>query len=212
LSESDPITERGWVAFSLALPKAKMSDDHGMWKLPMTFHGTTPQRLLSILRAGHIGMPGDLLPDGSLLTAKNSAETQNLWMVTSKSLNYAGLQLYATPQPWDYGEKAGQVVLQCRQDLGPGKLCNVGKETMGFQEQGFPARGIDPNFDIYDSTSGVEIFSNKPELCVPYRVLVRTFDRDEPPDKTRHPQGLETFRSPKDPIAETFRKDGSRFY
>lgn len=196
----------GWVSLSLAVPELDM------WSWPVSYHGTTPQRCLSILRSGHIGMPGDQLPDGSLLEAKNTAHQLTApEFASSLSLAYAGLQLYATAQPWDWGEKAGQVVLQCRQDCS--QLRRKQAETVGFLEANFDARGLDPKFDIYDPASGIEMFSDQADRCVPYRVLVRTFDHEHPPDRTRHPQGLETFRCDRDSEhIGKFRKDYSRFY
>lgn len=128
------------------------------------------------------------------------------------------MQMYAAAMAWDMGERATQVVLQCKQNLA-GIVPNFPQnynarvrsqiETMGFKEArdaGTPALNgqpindytVCPNTQLFSWTSNIEILSNEPKSCVPYRLMLRTFEPEKPPNARHHPKGFETFSSPND--------------
>lgn len=220
------INPRGWVGLGVAVPKKLLED--GVHRWDTVYHGTTANRVCDILGHRHIGMPFDMLPDGVILKGLNSAGRSDTHFYTSPTINYAGLQLYSTAWPYDMGERAGQVVLQCWQNrsggVAGGNVKELQGETMGFQQcfSRRDSKAVCKYIDLYDDTHGIETTSSRPDLCVPYRVMVRTFpgpnskDGVQPPDRENHCQGLETFHSPVDPpirdprMANTFRYAGGQ--
>jgi hypothetical protein len=162
--ENGYIIPRGWVGLAVAMPAQTCFE----WDT--TFHGTLPERVGDILHHRRIGMPGDVLPNGALLQGSNSAGRNDKVFYTSPTVNYASLQTYATSSL--YGEhRAGQVVLQCKQD--PSTVKQRQAETMGFAQAGAQPHDVCQFTSLFQA--GIEICSDRPEGCVPQRVLVRTF-------------------------------------
>jgi hypothetical protein len=220
-AEKSYLVPRGWVGIGIAIP------DTIKWReWDTVYHGCPGQLAADILAHRHIGIPGDRLADGKLLRASNSADRDDLQFCTSRTVNYSSLQLYSPPTVWEtddddeIGARATQVVLQCKQKLKPtppartrhmyplppGTVCTQ-DQTMRFNDH--PGDAVCKYIDLHSMTSGIEILSNKPEECTPYRLLFRTFPGNpaEPPTRA--------FRSPVDPMPEDFddperhRKQGS---
>merc|ERR1712137_1440191 len=89
----------GWVGFALMVPRRKRKPFRGreftsIWQAPWvtTYHGTHPDSVESILHLGHIGMPGDVLSNGIVLKASNSAGRSASLFLTTPTPFYAGLQ------------------------------------------------------------------------------------------------------------------------
>lgn len=206
------LVPRGWVGIGIAIPM-----DNIDFNWPTVYHGTQGDQATDILCHRHIGMPGDRLADGTLLRASHSFGRDEDVFYTSKTINYAGLQLYAAPMHWDMGEWATQVVLQCKQDLCGESILKFQQETMGFRRQNAPPNYVCDHVGLYSDTDGIEILSNRPEKCVPYRLLMRTFPGEasaggaRPPTAEQHPQGKETFRSPNDRPPGQWRPPGPPF-
>lgn len=217
------LVPRGWVGIGIAFPDRSID-----WSWDTVYHGTMGQRVGDILAHRHVGMPGDKLADGLLLRAANSADRDDLQFYTSKTINYAGLQLYAPPTVWhtddpreEFGARATQLVLQCKQNLQRArerghaslpleKLPQTGGvftqcQTMGFEKPHYAGDFVCKHTDLHSWSSGIEILSNIPKECVPYRLLLRTFPGNpaQPPTKgslaaDNRPRQYETFRSPRD--------------
>lgn len=205
------IIPRDWVGIAIAIP------EHGLahaFNWDVVFHGTMAHRVTDILHHRHIGMPGDRLPDGSILRSINCCGRDDAQFYTSPTINYAGLQMYATAKPWAWGEKATQVVLQCRQDRT--KLFMTRPETMGFKNCGYKEFDVCSHTSLFNGDLGIELLSKLPDTCIPYRIMMRTFpghkapEGEKPPTRERHPHNKETFRSPYDPVGK-FRKDKGVF-
>jgi len=200
---------------------------------PCVYHGTKPHVVGSILQTGHVGMPGDMLHDGSLIVSENCATRQDACIYTSPTIGYAGMQLYAAPMEfWFEGRRFyGQVVLQCRQKLREGDAnFKMQPETMGFHH---PEYGTDDYGNIGKCvrpedfvcphktlSQDIEWVSQYPEECIPYRVCVRVFPDGQPPDRMfGHAQvddlrahRYETFRSDVDRPAGEQRNNGLYFW
>jgi hypothetical protein len=177
------IIPRGWSRVGLQVPsRAKAEDAFGKWCI--SFHGTFPIALKSILRQADLCIPGDKLMDGTLLKSKNCAGRQDKVYYTSPTIKYAGLQMYAAPTPFTDKrgrEMACQVVLQCKQK--PASFQKRG-ETMRFDK--WPGYTICEHIDRDE----VEWYSDRRGCIIPYGILLRVFPKDQPPDKY--------FRSPSD--------------
>merc|ERR1711865_913140 len=123
------------VGFGLTTPN-RIRKIPGFWTdWPVTFHGTKPALVRSILCHGHIGVPGDRLVDGTFLDSGNTqkAASQENGFFTSPTIRYAGLQLYAACKGFQHGRQHyGQVVLMCKQRLPAHPPSRKQGETMGF--------------------------------------------------------------------------------
>jgi hypothetical protein len=217
--KGNAIVPRGWVELGVALPQSMQGPkgtDEDIWTWDTVYHGTMACRLTDILGHRHIGMPGDVLPDGTILEGLNSAGRSDAVFYTSPTINYAGLQLYATTSLFDWGTGAAQVVLQCKQDRRPGKVQKLQGETMGFEKNGYCDHAVCKWTSLYEGSHGIETTSKDPSRCVPFKVCVRTFDGPgaeggcKPPDPWNHPQGLETFHSPVDELVDPNGEDKVR--
>eukprot|EP00662_Eupelagonemidae_sp_cell21_P057984 gene57984-biopygen36884 len=97
-------------------------------------------------------MPGDTLPDGTVLSSTKCAGRQDRCIYTSPTIRYSGLRFYATPHTFtirptdehprtpldttDGVEMCCQMVLQCRQQ--PGTFSVQSRdETLGHCKRGW---------------------------------------------------------------------------
>jgi hypothetical protein len=219
----DYIVPRGWVGIGITLPKRWHNEN--IWGNPVTFHGTNPDLVSDILFHGTIGMPGDVLINGTLLTSLNCAGRIDQNYYTSPTIAYSGLQLYAQCKKFQYGTEKlwGQIVLQCKQK--PSSVLKKQEETMGFGHAGctfrvpaetqppVPSDHLCPHVSLFDPAAGIEVLSESPEECYPYRLCVRIFRDGHPPDiSSDHDSAIdsrgkrhETFRSPVDGSPGTMR-------
>jgi hypothetical protein len=182
------VVPRGWAGFGFKLPpRAKSKDIFNKWSA--SFHGVdSPAVLTSILDCGQLMKAGDKLLDGSVLRSAKSMGRQDPVFYTSPTVKYAGLKLYARPQPHpDEDGLQASVVLQCRQK--PGSFAMQG-ETMGFGAHSSQAHFGGrvgpwpghlerecPHVDLKQ----IEWMSDTNVAAIPYRLLVRVFrtSRDE---------------------------------
>jgi len=183
-NDNGGLVPRGWQGFGLVVPDRYRKQEVFNW--PTSFHGTRPELVADILCHGHIGVPGDVLNDGSILTGLNSDGRSDKVIYTSPTAAYAGLQLYAAVCQFS-GSHCGQVVLQCRQEAQSVKKKQG--ETMGYKKKETPEHHVCKHTSLYNSN--IEWLSEHPEKCVPYRVLIRVFPVDNLPADN-------TLRSPAD--------------
>lgn len=186
------IVPRGWVGFALHVPQRAL-DLGSFEKWSVSYHGTKPSVASTILRDGCFAVPGDKLVDGTVLRSRNSAARQDNHFYTSPTVNYAGLQLYAEPTEWvsQSGEPMiGQIVLMCKQD--EDTLKRKQSETMGFRKHKFKEDHVCKHTPL---SADIEWLSNTRSGCIPYRILVRTFRKDDVPEHVRSPHDREPGRS-----------------
>jgi len=173
------VVPRGWARFGLRVPPQALSQDV-FNKYCASFHGTSAQVATAIVKIGDFLFPGDKLPDGNVLRSSKCAGRQDEGIYTSQTINYAGLKFYAQPAEGPSG-RMYQVVLQCRQKPGSFKIQG---ETMKFRKNG--------QFDLcpHVDCEKIEWFTDRRKTLWAHGILIRTFPKDEPPNKY--------FRSPVD--------------
>jgi len=119
-------------------------------------------------------MPGDELPDGTMLKSERCGGRQDKCVYTSPTVRYAGLRFYATPRRvFPQSTLMSQIVLQCRHQ--PGTF-RIQRETMRF------SRGkqiVCPHV----SNGEVEWVTTRRQTVVVYGILVRTYLLQEPPEE-----------------------------
>jgi hypothetical protein len=182
------VVPRGWCGFGFRMqPRAHAEDIFNKWSA--SFHGVdSPAVLKSILQCGQLMKPGDKLLDGSVLCSAKSMGRQDPVFYTSPTVKYAGLKLYARPQPHpDEKGLQASMVLQCRQKPGSFELQG---ETMGFGThsskvhfggQVGPWPGHLERECPHVDLDTIEWKSDNNVAAIPYRLLVRVFrtTRDE---------------------------------
>lgn len=165
------VVPRGWVRFGLKVPpQAFAKDVFRSWCV--SFHGARWDVAKAIVENGDFLMPGDTLPDGTVLASRNCAGRTDRLNYTSPTINYAGLRFYAKPAALE--NLHFQVVLQCRQK--PGSF-RIQAETMNFRQQG--RHDLCPHV----SAEEVEWVTEQRKTLIPYGLLVRTYPRDRPPER-----------------------------
>jgi len=171
----------GWTRFALEVPlgRAAQHDIFNAWAV--SFHGASPLVVTSIITEGAFKLPGDILFNGTVLKAKNSAGRENREFFTSPTICYAGLGFYAEPCPYraaDGRTRYGQAVLQCRQD--PASFETQG-QTMKFEDH-------EQLCHTWRDVRTVERISKQTGNIMPYGIVIRTFAcGDEPPVFFRSP-------------------------
>lgn len=196
------IVPAGWAGVGIRHP-ARRPRAPAHWSV--TYHGTKADRIENILLFHRIGIPGDRLPDGYILTGGNSAGRNDAHYCTAPCAAYAGLQLYAAVEKFGEEQFGGQTVFQVKQNQNTLKKTQV--ETMGYKEKGFTYNCVCPHTKLFED--GVEILSTNNHDCIIIRLLIRTFELNKPPDKDNCGGMYETFRCPKDRPTGTPRHDGS---
>ena len=130
----------GWTRFGLKVNE-DMAKRLGMDNWHVSYHGTTPSVLHSIILHSQLLVPGDTTLAGKRLKIREGHLSQQNYVFTSPSLAYASHPLYATPAKW--GTQYMQVAIECRQ--APGTF-DVQAETIGWEED-HPGKQFDELFD-----------------------------------------------------------------
>jgi hypothetical protein len=151
----------GWCGFGLAVPaRAKALDVFSKWHV--SYHGTSPEHISSILAEGGLLMPGDKLLNGKTLGAIHTRDTSRQKIYTSPSIFYSELEVY-TERHFAQGQRV-RVVLQCQQQPNY-ETCG---ETVGWNRK-HPSTPISPYFE----NKVIERITESKNSVIPYRILVK---------------------------------------
>ena len=129
---ADYIVPRDWAGFGLGVDPHRTDN---LWEsYVIVYHGTTPLAAQSILDHRQFLLPGDHLIDGTRLEIRKGHIPGKVYIYTSPSIAYAGLDVYS-PRILFHSLKTGilyraQIVLQARQK--PGTF-RVQGETIGWE-------------------------------------------------------------------------------
>eukprot|EP01045_Picozoa_sp_COSAG04_P029506 COSAG04_NODE_4867_length_1853_cov_1.258837_1_plen_305_part_01 len=171
------VVPRGWVRFGLVVHPGRAEAHNIFDKWSVSFHGVKDlDTLRSILDCGQLMKSGDVLLDGSVLRSAKCARRQEKQFYTSPTVRYAGLKIYAEPQPVD-GQTSASIVLQCRQR--PGSFETQG-ETLAFDCERQGTSGPWPGHLAHEcphvELDDIEWKSKINVAAIPYGLLIRVYD------------------------------------
>ena len=134
-------------------------------KLPVAYHGTKKENILSIVNEKRILFPGDKLKNGTEIKIRHN----NCWaenfkrspIYLSPSILYASQNLYAPS--FKFNDKYAKIVIQCK--IKPGSYKKF-RETLSFR-----AKRCDPDF----SNDELEWVTDDKSAVIPYGLLIGIF-------------------------------------
>lgn len=164
----------GWFGFGIHIRDDFLNQRSKIENWLVAYHGTSLDRIFSILNERKIMFPGDTLKDGTVLAIKHgNCGAKKPAIYVSPTICYATHPVYAPA--FSFQGKYVQVALQCR--VKPGSFEKY-HETLGNLRHDH----IDPEIrksGVYDpefSDQEIEWIAYDKEGVVPYRLLVRWWD------------------------------------
>jgi hypothetical protein len=161
------VIPRGWVRFGLYIDDAQAEAENIWNNWVVSYHGTSPEAVKSIIEHHQFLLPGDQCIDGTVIRIREGHIPKKFQVYTSPTIAYSGHDIYCTSIPFrskltgkSYEAK---VVLQCRQRPGTFK---IQAETIDAGNRRLCP--IIPN-------SEVEYFTEVRSSIIPYGLLIRVF-------------------------------------
>lgn len=109
--------------------QAEMNNIWNSWQV--TYHGTSKEAAISIIKSRHFSIPGDQLLDGSFLAIRPGHIPRKRHIYSSPTIAYSSLPVYCPTYEFITSENEhfdAKIVLECRQDP---KLMQIQGETVG---------------------------------------------------------------------------------
>ncbi|CAF1181631.1 unnamed protein product [Rotaria magnacalcarata] len=125
------VIPRGWVRLGLKVDSvtAELNDIWNCWRV--TYHGTSKEAAISIIKSRQFSIPGDQLLDGSFLAIRPGHIPRKRHVYSSPTIAYSSLPVYCPV--YDFATDTNEryrvkMVLECRQNP---KLMHIQGETVG---------------------------------------------------------------------------------
>jgi hypothetical protein len=129
------VIPRGWIRLGVRIDPV-IERLHAIWDhWPVTYHGTSKEAALSILKHRQFSIPGDQLLNGSFLGIRPGHIPEKRYIYTSPTIAYSSLPVYCPSYSFTSHKNEHfyvKMVLECRQDP---ELMHVQGETVGSKRQ-----------------------------------------------------------------------------
>ena len=125
------VIPRGWVRLGVLVDPV-VEQVHDIWNhWQVTYHGTSKEAALSILKHRQFSVPGDQLLNGNFLSIRPGHIPGKQYIYTSPTIAYSSLPVYCPS--YQFTSRRSQrynvkIVLECRQDP---QLMQIQGETVG---------------------------------------------------------------------------------
>jgi hypothetical protein len=124
------VMPRGWVRLGIQVDTvtAELNDIWNCWQV--TYHGTSVEAAISIIKSRQFSIPGDQLLDGSFLAIRPGHIPRKRHIYSSPTIAYSSLPVYCPVYNFTTNTNEHyrvKIVLECRQDP---KLMHIQGETV----------------------------------------------------------------------------------
>jgi hypothetical protein len=125
------VIPRGWVRLGIQVDTvtAELNEIWNCWQV--TYHGTSVEAAISIIKSRQFSIPGDQLLDGSFLAIRPGHIPRKRHIYSSPTIAYSSLPVYCPVYNFTTNTNEHyrvKIVLECRQDP---KLMHIQGETVG---------------------------------------------------------------------------------
>ncbi|CAF1549168.1 unnamed protein product, partial [Rotaria sordida] len=125
------VIPRDWVRLGIQVDSvtAELNDIWNCWRV--TYHGTSVDAAIAIIKSRQFSIPGDQLLDGSFLAIRPGHIPRKQYIYSSPTIAYSSLPVYCPVYDFTANNNEHyrvKIVLACRQDP---KLMHIQGETVG---------------------------------------------------------------------------------